>query len=84
MDRRTKAIVLSIIPGLGHLYLGYPGKAVFWYILGLFGVYLATEAPAILFIVWFICMICVWSLGKHTLMAQDVESISRAIKAEKK
>ncbi len=81
MDRRTNAIIMSIIPGLGHLYLGYPFKALLWFVVG-GGVAVASGGVGFL-LVWPICMICVWSLGKHTLMAEDMESIRRAIKQGK-
>ena len=72
---------MSIIPGLGHLYLGYPFKAILWFVFG-GSISVATGGVGFLF-VWPICMICVWSLGKHTLMAQDMEAITRVIKQGK-
>lgn len=81
MDRRTNAIILSLIPGLGHLYLGFPSKAILWFVVGFIAA--VVSAGVGLLVVWPICMICVWSLGKHTLMAQDLEAISRAIKQGK-
>jgi len=80
LDRRTNAIIMSIIPGLGHLYLGYPFKALLWFVVG---VVAAVAGGVGLLVVWPICMICVWSLGKHTMMAEDMESIRRAIKQGK-
>lgn len=72
---------MSIIPGLGHLYLGYPFKALLWFAVGV--IFAVPTAGAGLLLVWPICMICVWSLGKHTLMAEDMESIRRVIKQGK-
>jgi TM2 domain-containing membrane protein YozV len=68
MDRRWNAVILSLIPGAGHLYLGYPGKALTWAILTLFSFW----------ILWPFAAISCWSLGKKTLMAEDIEAIRRA------
>ena len=69
MDRKSNAVILSIIPGLGHLYLGYPGKAVMWFLLSVCSCGL----------LWPFCFISAWSTGKHTLQAEDLQAIRRAV-----
>lgn len=69
MDRKSNAVILSIIPGLGHLYLGFPGKAVMWFLLSVCSCGL----------LWPFCLLSAWSTGKHTLQAEDLQAIRRAV-----
>jgi len=73
MDRRWNAVLLSIIPGLGHLYLGYPFKALMWAVLQICSLWL----------LWPLAALSAWSLGKKTLMAEDMQAIRKAIEDKK-
>lgn len=77
MERKTKAVILSLIPGLGHLYLGFIFRGVGWLILGIGGT-VATAGIGLL-LIWPICMIDAYQRGRHTLMAADLEKIARGI-----
>lgn len=74
MDRRWNAVILSIIPGAGHLYLGYPGKAIIWAILQICSVW----------ILWPLAVLSCWSLGKHTLMAEDLQALRKVVEDQAK
>ncbi len=46
------ALVLSIVPGVGHIYRGKPFKGIMWF----FGVSFAYNvAPPFGFLIWIIC-----------------------------
>ncbi len=77
MQRRWNAVLLSLIPGLGHFYLGYPGKALFWFLLALIAI--ITQSAGFILLVWVICMVAAWSLGKRTLMAEDLQAIRQKV-----
>jgi hypothetical protein len=85
MDRRTIAVLLSIIPGFGHLYLGYPFKAIKWFfsliiifiMASVVNVFLHGSGSWILIAYWVLTMASAWELGKHTLQAEDLEAIRR-------
>jgi TM2 domain-containing membrane protein YozV len=68
MQRRWNAVALSLIPGMGHLYLGYPMKALLWAIL--------TVCSA--WLLWPVAAISAWSIGKHTIMAEDIQDMKAA------
>lgn len=71
MDRKSNAIVLSIVPGLGHLYLGYPLKAIMWFILTCISCGL----------LWPFCILSAWSIGKHTIQSEDIQAMRRSLES---
>ena len=73
MQRRWNAVLLSLIPGVGHLYLGFPFKALVWFVLTVCSCWL----------LWPIAAISAWSLGKTTLQAEDLQAIRKAIENQK-
>lgn len=81
MERKTKAVILSIIPGLGHLYLGFIWRGLLYMIIGIGGAILTAGVGLI--IIWPVFMIDAYQKGRHTLMASDLEAISKAINAKK-
>ena len=76
MERKTKAVILSIVPGLGHLYLGFIFRGLGWMILGIVG---ALPAGVGLILVWPVCMIDAYQKGRHTVMAADIEKLARSV-----
>ena len=57
--RATIAFLLSIIPGLGHIYQGHPARGVMWF----FGVAMAYGAGPIGYLIHLICAISAASYG---------------------
>jgi len=77
MERKTKAVILSIVPGLGHLYLGFIFRGLGWMILGIGGAVVTAGVGLIL--IWPVCMIDAYQKGRHTIMAADIEKLARSV-----
>jgi len=77
MERKTKAVILSIVPGLGHLYLGFIVRGLCWMILGICVAVGSSDVGLIL--VWSICMIDAYQKGRHTVMAADIEKLAGSV-----
>jgi len=77
MERKTKAVILSIVPGLGHLYLGFIFRGLGWMILGIGGAVVTAGVGLIL--IWPVCMIDAYQKGRHTVMAADIEKLARSV-----
>jgi len=60
-QRAITAFLLSIIPGLGHLYQGYPARGVAWF----FGVIIAYGAGPIGYLIHLICAVSAASYGTN-------------------
>jgi len=76
MERKTKAVILSIVPGLGHLYLGFIFRGLCWMMLGICAV---GAAGVGLILIWPVCMIDAYQKGRHTVMAADIEKLARSV-----
>ena len=78
MERKTKAVILSIVPGLGHLYLGFIVRGLCWMILGIC-VAGGSTGVGLMILVWSICMIDAYQKGRHTVMAADIEKLAGSV-----
>ena len=77
MERKTKAVILSIVPGLGHIYLGFIVRGLCWMILGICVAVVTFGVGLIL--IWPVCMIDAYQKGRHTVMAADIEKLARSV-----
>jgi len=59
--RATIAFLLSIIPGLGHIYQGHPARGVMWF----FGVAMAYGAGPIGYLLHLVCAVSAASYGTN-------------------
>ena len=80
MERKTKAVILSIVPGLGHLYLGFIFRGLGWMILGIGGAVVTADVGLnASILIWPVCMIDAYQKGRHTVMAADIEKLARSV-----